>query len=105
MPRRYENAALSLGASPLRVFLTVSLPLARPSIISGLVMMWARGLSEFGAVIVIAYHPMIASVLIFERFMSFGLSYARPVAALFVAICLLIFFLMRLCVGKPRVER
>jgi molybdate/tungstate transport system permease protein len=58
-------------------------------------MMWARGLSEFGAVVIIAYHPMVTPVLIWERFASFGLAYARPVAAIFVAICLLIFILMR----------
>ena len=68
VPERLEKAALSLGASPLRVFLTVSVPLAARPIISGMIMMWARGMSEFGAVMIIAYRPMIAPVLIFERF-------------------------------------
>lgn len=96
VPEKLEKAALNLGASPWKVFFTVSLPLARRSVISGLIMMWARGLSEFGAVIIIAYHPMITPVLIWERFTSFGLSYARPVAAVFVVVCLAVFVLMRL---------
>lgn len=100
VPERIEKAALNLGASPCRVFFTISLPLARRQILTGLTMMWARGLSEFGAVVIIAYHPMVAPVLIWERFTSFGLSYARPVAAVFVAICLSIFILMRLLSGK-----
>jgi molybdate/tungstate transport system permease protein len=96
VPEKLEKAALNLGASPWRVFFTISLPLAKRSIYSGLIMMWARGLSEFGAVIIIAYHPMITPVLIWERFTSFGLSYARPVAAVFVLVCLAVFVLMRL---------
>ncbi|MBW6498741.1 MAG: ABC transporter permease [Bacteroidales bacterium] len=96
VPEKLEKAALNLGASPWRVFFTVSLPLARRSVVSGLIMMWARGLSEFGAVIIIAYHPMITPVLIWERFTSFGLAYARPVAAVFVMVCLAVFVLMRL---------
>lgn len=95
VPEKLEKAALNLGASPWRVFFTISLPLAKKSIVTGLIMMWARGLSEFGAVIIIAYHPMITPVLIWERFTSFGLAHARPIAAVFVIVCLAIFVLMR----------
>jgi molybdate/tungstate transport system permease protein len=78
------------------VFLTVSVPLAARPIASGLILMWARGMSEFGAVLIIAYHPMITPVLIYERFGAFGLKYARPVAALFVLVCLMLFIVLRL---------
>lgn len=100
VPEKLEKAALNLGASPWRVFFTISLPLARRSILTGLTMMWARGLSEFGAVVIIAYHPMVTPVLIWERFTSFGLAYARPVAAIFVLVCLAVFILMRLLSQK-----
>ena len=96
VPERLEKTALSLGASPARAFFTISLPLAWRSILSGLVLMWARGLSEFGAVVIVAYHPMITPVLIFERFNAFGLKYARPVAAAFVLVCLVVFIGLRL---------
>ncbi len=96
VPDRLEKAALNLGASPLRVFLTVSVPLAARSIVSGLILMWARGMSEFGAVLIIAYHPMITPVLIYERFGAFGLKYARPVAVIFIAVCLVFFVFLRL---------
>jgi len=95
VPQKLEKAALNLGASQWRVFFTISLPLAKRNVLSGLVMMWARGLSEFGAVIIIAYHPMVTPILIWERFTSFGLSYARPVAAVFILVCLAVFILMR----------
>jgi len=96
VPERLEKAALNLGASRSRVFFTVSLPLAWRSIITGFVMMFARGMSEFGAVVIIAYHPMIAPVLIYDRFSSFGLSYARPAAVLFIIVALVVFTLLRL---------
>jgi molybdate/tungstate transport system permease protein len=99
VPVRLEKAARSLGASPLRVFLTISVPLASRSIISGLILMWARGMSEFGAVLIIAYHPMTTPVLIYERFGSFGLKHARPVAVLFVSVCLVLFIILRLLAG------
>ncbi len=95
VPVRLEKAALTLGASPLRVFFTVSLPLAWRNILSGLILMFARGMSEFGAVIVVAYHPMITPVLIYERFGAFGLKYARPVSVLFILISLSVFILLR----------
>jgi molybdate/tungstate transport system permease protein len=96
VPERLEKAALNLGASRARVFFTISLPLAWRSIITGFVMMFARGMSEFGAVVIIAYHPMIAPVLIYDRFSSFGLNYARPAAVLFIVVALVVFTILRL---------
>ena len=96
VPERLEKAAMTLGASPVRVFFSISLPLAWRSIVSGMVMMWARGMSEFGAVVIVAYHPIVTSVLIYERFGAFGLAYARPVAVIFLGVCLLFFIVVRL---------
>ena len=73
VPEQLEKAARSLGASPLRVFFTISVPMAWRSILSGSILMWARGMSEFGAVLVVAYHPMITPVLLYERLGAFGL--------------------------------
>ena len=49
--RRLEHAARTLGASPLRVFLTVTLPLTLPGILTGVVLGFARSMGEFGATI------------------------------------------------------
>ena len=95
VPERLELAALNLGASPARVFFTISLPLAWRNIVSGLILMFARGMSGFGAVVIVAYHPMVTPVLIWERFSSFGLNYSRPVAVLFIIVSLLFFILLR----------
>jgi len=100
---RLERVARTLGASPWRTFWSVSFPLAWRSILSGMILMWARGISEFGAVVILAYHPMVAPVLIYERFESFGLNYARPIATLMILICLATFTALRLAAGRRRV--
>lgn len=48
---RLEQAASTVGAGPLRVFFTITLPLSLPGIITGTVLGFARGLGEFGATI------------------------------------------------------
>ncbi|MFI5758537.1 ABC transporter permease [Streptomyces sp. NPDC051569] len=50
----YEETAASLGASPLRVFLTVTLPMVAPGLAAGAALTWARALGEFGATITFA---------------------------------------------------
>ena len=99
---RLERVARTLGASPWWAFWRISFPLAWRSILSGMILMWARGLSEFGAVVIIAYHPMVAPVLLYERFESFGLRYSRPVATLMILICLVTFVVLRVTAGRER---
>jgi molybdate/tungstate transport system permease protein len=92
---RLERVARSLGATPSQAFFRVTLPLAWRSVLAGNIMMWARGISEFGAVIILTYHPMIAPVLIYERFQTHGLAYAQPIAALLIIISIIVFFGLR----------
>src|SRR5271154_1876087 len=49
--RRLEQAAETLGAAPWRVFATVTLPLALPGILAGMVLGFAKAIGEFGATI------------------------------------------------------
>lgn len=52
--RGLESAARTLGASPVRVFATVTLPLVAPGVLTGVILAFARALSEFGATITFA---------------------------------------------------
>lgn len=92
---KLENVARTLGAGRFSVFFRVVLPNAKKDIINGMLMMWSRGLGEFGAVVIIAYHPMVAPVMIYDRFNSYGLSYSAPVAAVMIAVSLTTFLLVR----------
>ncbi len=49
--RGLEEAARTLGAGPTRVFLTITIPLVVPGILTGIILAFARSLSEFGATI------------------------------------------------------
>jgi molybdate/tungstate transport system permease protein len=56
-------------------------------------------------VVIVAYHPMIAPVLIYERFEAYGLKYSQPVAVWLVSICLVLFLILRiLTLRKTREE-
>lgn len=52
--QNYEKAARVLGANEVRIFFTITLPLAWPGIIAGLVLAFARALGEFGATLMVA---------------------------------------------------
>ena len=90
-----EMVALVEGASRWQAFRYVTLPLAWRGILAGALMMWARALSEFGAVVILAYHPKIVPVLVYERFAGFGLDAARPIAVLLILAALTVFVVLR----------
>lgn len=93
---RLINVARTLGASSSQCFVHVILPLSLRAIVTGALMMWARGISEFGAVVIIAYHPMIAPVLLYDKFTAYGLKGSQPVAALLIIFCILFFVILRI---------
>ena len=68
VPVRLENASRTLGAGALTTFMRITFPLTWRHMILGIIMCTARAISEFGAVVIIAYHPMTAPVMIYERF-------------------------------------
>ncbi len=96
IPPRLENVSRSLGASMFSTFTRITFPLAWRSMLIGIIMCSARAISEFGAVVIVAYHPMIAPVLLYERFESYGLKYSQPVAVWLVSICLILFLVLRI---------
>ncbi len=72
VPPQVVSASRTLGASPLRTFLRVTLPLASHGLIAGLVLAWARSIGEFGATLVFAGNmtgvTQTMSLAIFQEF-------------------------------------
>lgn len=103
---RLENVARTLGASRGHAFFTVAVPLSLSSIFTGAIMSWARAVSEFGAVVIIAYFPKAISTLIYERELHSGLSESLPLTALIIIIVVGIFVALRVLIGvwKRRME-
>lgn len=54
IPYRYESVARSLGVSPLKAFVTITLPLAKKGVLAAMILTWAKAIGEFGATITIA---------------------------------------------------
>ncbi|HEX4836005.1 MAG TPA: ABC transporter permease [bacterium] len=79
-----ERVSYALGKPPLATFFRVSLPLAWPGILAGVPLAWLRALGEFGATVMVAYHPYTLPVYLFVRFGAEGLRAALPVATILV---------------------
>jgi molybdate/tungstate transport system permease protein len=95
-----EAVALTMGASRWQAFLYVTAPLSLRGMAAGAVMMWGRGISEFGAVVVLAYSPKTVPVLVYERFSGFGLDAALPVTVILILASLGVFVLLQALVSR-----
>jgi molybdate/tungstate transport system permease protein len=103
---RYEAVARTLGDSALRAAWRVTRPLAGRGLLAAAVAMWARAVSEFGAIVILVYNPKVASVLSYDRFTGAGLDAALPVAAVLVVLALVPLLVLRslragIAVGEP----
>lgn len=77
-----EDVARTLGHGRLARFVRVALPVAWPGVQAGLLLAWLRAFGEFGANVILAYHPYSLPVFTFVQFGSTGLdSTMLPVAA------------------------
>src|SRR5690242_5601996 len=92
---RYEAVGRTLGDTAWRVFRRVTLPLSVRGLIGAAVVMWARAVAEFGAVVILAYNPKVVSVLSYDRFTSYGLTEALPVAAILAILALIPLTILR----------
>lgn len=102
---RFEGVARTLGDSPWRAFRRVTLPLASRGLLASAVVMWARAVSEFGAIVILTYNPKVVSVLSYDRFTGYGLQEALPVAAALALLALVPLTLLRALRtddGRPR---
>lgn len=93
---RFEAVARTLGDSRWTAVRRVTLPLARRGLTAAAVVMWARAVSEFGAIVILTYNPKVASVLSYDRFTAFGLDAALPVAAVLVVLAMIPLTLLRM---------
>jgi molybdate transport system permease protein len=81
-----ETVAATLGRRPLSRFLRVSLRLAWPGILAGMLLTWLRAFGEFGATVMVAYHPYTLPVYTYVQFGIGGLELVlAPVVVAIVA--------------------
>jgi molybdate transport system permease protein len=103
----YEGVAWTLGASPLRTFFTITLPLAWPSVVAGAILCWARALSELGATLIFAGNfegrTQTMPLAIISAFDS-GKSIDVPIAlsVILVAAAAILLLLLRILASRTR---
>jgi len=104
---RVVEAARSLGAGPATAFLTVTFPLALRGIVAGLLLTWARAVSEIGGILILAYavYPggpydgpvtSTVSVLVYDLFQAGNLKGAAAVSTVFLLIAFALFLAVRI---------
>jgi ABC-type Fe3+/spermidine/putrescine transport system ATPase subunit/ABC-type sulfate transport system permease component len=86
-----EDVAATLGHRALSRFFRVCLPLARPGIGAGLLLAWLRAFGEFGATMMVAYHPYSLPIYTYVAFGGQGLPAMLPVLLPTLAIALSVF--------------
>lgn len=100
---RYENTARTLGASSFQAFYTVSLPLCSKSILSAVILSWAKAVGEFGATIMIAGTMAMRTetlpVAIYMRLSVADIDGAVVLITILLAIGLFILFIVRQVIG------
>jgi molybdate transport system permease protein len=100
IPVRYEAVARTLGASPAKAFLTITLPLSRRGIYAACILSWAKALGEFGATITIAGSMAMKTetlpIAIFMRLSSAEIEGTVILILILVSIGLSILYIVRL---------
>jgi len=92
---RLEQAARSLGATSWHAFRRVTVPLGLRGVLTGAVLVYARSISEFGAVVIIAYYPATAPVEIYNLFLQSGLTQSASAAVVLLIVTLATFLVLR----------
>jgi molybdate transport system permease protein len=100
IPSRTEDVARSLGASPLRAFCTITLPLSRKGIFAAAALTWAKALGEFGATITIggsmAFRTETLPVAIFMKLSTADIEGTVALILLLTSVGLALLFAVRL---------
>jgi ABC-type Fe3+/spermidine/putrescine transport system ATPase subunit/ABC-type sulfate transport system permease component len=97
-----EDVAATLGRGRLATFISVSLPLAWPAIRAGLLLAWLRAFGEFGATVLVAYHPYSLPVYMYVAFGSQGLPAMIPILLPALAAAIAVFALSNFGIGPSQ---
>ncbi len=98
---KFENMARTLGLSASRSFFIVAIPIMWKSILRGLVLTWARSISEVGSLLIVAYYifpslVQLAGVYIYSQINSGGLSPAVASSSILILSGIVTLFAVKL---------
>lgn len=98
-----EDVAATLGHRPLSRFVRVDLRIAAPAIRAGLLLTWLRALGEYGATVLLSYHPYTLPVFTYVQFSSTGIPTTQAPTAIALAVAAIVLLLASF--RLPRVVR
>ena len=98
------DVAASLGRRPASRFLQVTLRVAAPGIRAGLLMTWLRAIGEYGATVLLAYHPYTLPVFVDVQFSSTGIPGTQAPTALALGVAVVVLLIAEIRIG-PRLRR
>jgi ABC-type sulfate/molybdate transport systems ATPase subunit/ABC-type sulfate transport system permease component len=93
------DVAASLGRRPASRFLSVTLRVAAPGIRAGLLMTWLRAIGEYGATVLLAYHPYTLPVFVDVQFSSTGIPGTEAPTALALAVAVVVLLFSEIRIG------
>ena len=104
LDREMEQAAFSLGASPLTTFRRIILPNLLPAVISGAALAFARAVGEFGSVVLISgnkpFDTQVSAVYAYKQIESDNISGAAAVSVVLAVISLAVLVALRFIEGR-----
>ena len=98
-----DDLAASLGRRPASRFWHVSLRIAMPGIRTGLLLTWLRAIGEYGATVLLAYHPYTLPVFVYVQFSSTGIPDTQAPTALALAVAVVVLLISEIRLG-PRLR-
>ena len=100
-----EGVGATLGRRPLELFFRIALPIAWPSVLAGMLLAWLRAFGEFGATVMVAYHPYSLPVYTYVAFGAQGLPAMLPVLIPTLVLALLVLTLSTVAARSLSVVR
>ena len=97
-----EDLAASLGRGPASRFWLVSMRIAAPGIRAGLLLTWMRAIGEYGATVLLAYHPYTLPVFVYVLFSSTGIPQTQAPTALALGVAVAVLLLSEIRLRRRR---
>lgn len=94
-----QKASLTLGVGPWETFRRITLPLSGKGILAGSILAWARAVGEFGATMIMAYHPRTLPVTIWVNFSTGGVRSTIPAVIVLLVLAAGVLLLVRALTG------
>ncbi len=97
----YEAIGRTLGMKPWQSYFAISLPLMKRAFVRGMIMSWARSISEVGSILIVAYYIFpnfvhLAGIFIYSQFIGTGLPLAVASSSILILTGVIILLIMKL---------